>query len=487
MYKSAPDQDKGIQTRFFEACERGSKQEVMSLLADYPGIDVNWKTATGWFPLMIACEKGHVEVVDILLKHSGINLKQTRKEYSPFYMACVSNHLEVVKRLLAEKSRIDVNRSPSTKCTPFYIACEQNLDAIVKELLSSEDVDVDRCTTKAYSPVLIALYKGNDKVVNILANHQRIDINKKLSDGNTALHRLCEIKRGTAVRRLLENFPDVNLTKKNSLGQTALEIAQENGYREIANMLLAKIEWLSSSGSTSNEIQISGQSSNSSSISNELPPSDEINTQGNPFNDYDPFDEFRFDIHGSIDNITLPTTLAKTQISGRSSSSSSIPNELPLSDEINIQGDWIIDYDYKPFDELPNFSFDIPEPVDSITPPTTFAKKTLASDLFALLTMLYNGCFSASKIPLQQNERRFFLIAEKLPIELRMQLCHRVFDSALDIITQSDQQTSVQRLAQNEFLLLLRTAYNTNEYNVQTAESLPDDAELKRYGKVCRK
>jgi hypothetical protein len=72
---------------------------VKALLAK--GVDVNAKTDYGATALHFAADKGHVEVVKILLQHKAdVHAKDTSYSARPLAWAFTRNHVEVVKVLI---------------------------------------------------------------------------------------------------------------------------------------------------------------------------------------------------------------------------------------------------------------------------------------------------------------------------------------------------------------------------------------------------
>ena len=78
------------------------------------GIDVNYVMtkeggAKGFFPLYMACQKNHVEVIGLLLAVEGVSVNQACTDDSdfPLYMACQKNHVEVVRLLLAAQAQVN--------------------------------------------------------------------------------------------------------------------------------------------------------------------------------------------------------------------------------------------------------------------------------------------------------------------------------------------------------------------------------------------
>jgi hypothetical protein len=75
----------------------------------------------------------------------------------------------------------------------------------------------------------------------------------------------------------------------------------------------------------------------------------------------------------------------------------------------------------------------------------------LASGLFALLVFIRKDLLRQKIAIIDSKTASFFAIAKKLPTELQMILCHRVYRSGRDTILLKDSETSLKSL---QFLFL---------------------------------
>jgi ankyrin repeat protein len=61
---------------------------------------VNQCCTNGYTALHVACDKGHIDIVNILLKcNSNVNLCDT-KGFTPLHVACITRNIDIVNILL---------------------------------------------------------------------------------------------------------------------------------------------------------------------------------------------------------------------------------------------------------------------------------------------------------------------------------------------------------------------------------------------------
>ena len=95
----------------FDAARRGDRARVAQLLD--AGVDVNAKARYGATALFFAADKGHLEVVRLLVERGAdVNLPDTFYKFRPVDLARMNKHDEVVKYLVEHGSRPAVADTP---------------------------------------------------------------------------------------------------------------------------------------------------------------------------------------------------------------------------------------------------------------------------------------------------------------------------------------------------------------------------------------
>jgi len=97
-----------VEEPFYFAAQSGFHDEVLSLLKDNPGLDVNWTSPADTTALHLASWHDRVEVVKVLLAHPDIsvNLKDISGT-TPLSCACRIGHVSVVELFLKDP-RVDL-------------------------------------------------------------------------------------------------------------------------------------------------------------------------------------------------------------------------------------------------------------------------------------------------------------------------------------------------------------------------------------------
>ena len=161
----------------------------MAILLKYKGIDVNQECKRGVNPLLIACTRGNISIVNLLLACKDIDLSQNDEQwYSSLSSAVNGGHVKVVQMLLDKG--VDVNAIGEAGITALQLAVQKGNSDIVKALLAYEKINVNVQTTNHTTPLKFAAGKGDIDSMNILLNHKAIDVNmgSKSDNGETVLY-----------------------------------------------------------------------------------------------------------------------------------------------------------------------------------------------------------------------------------------------------------------------------------------------------------
>ena len=177
-----------------EAAAAGRHDEVSQLL-EGGKYDINAKTkAHGWTALMLACERGH---------------------------------LEVVKRLLDRKLDIEAQNDSGRRA--LHIATFGGYADIVRALLRRwpDPANAHAKDSNGRSAFLTAAEKGNLEIVRALSGHGAL-LDQLSYNGWTALHLAAREDKTETVQYLISEGArmDIKIAKGYKIGQTARDVAR---------------------------------------------------------------------------------------------------------------------------------------------------------------------------------------------------------------------------------------------------------------------
>ena len=173
------------------------------------------------------------DIVELLLtSRSDVRQSFGPNHTTALYVACQEGHTNVVERLL--KHRASVHQANSDGTLPLHSACLKGHDKVVQQLLAHKAFDKgdhDGCTALHY-----ASQQGHNEVVQRLLK-TRAGVNQGNADGGlVALHYASQHGHERVVAQLLEYKATVDMGAVD--GTTALHYASDSGHMSIAENLL---------------------------------------------------------------------------------------------------------------------------------------------------------------------------------------------------------------------------------------------------------
>jgi len=164
------------------AVNNGNIGVIKVLLESNDGL-VDRATRQGLIPLHFAAYKGHPHVVDTFLQSAasrkslessgpgGSNVDcQTNDGWTALHVACEFGHLDVIERLVAFHANINIQTTRPTHMTPLYVASRNGHLKAVETLL---DAGADSTITDQFgnTPFSVALSRNEVEVAKLLLLH----------------------------------------------------------------------------------------------------------------------------------------------------------------------------------------------------------------------------------------------------------------------------------------------------------------------------
>jgi ankyrin repeat protein len=123
--------------------------------------------------------------------------------------------------------------------TRHSISAEDGIVDIIKALLVNTTINLTLTNTDGNTPLHTALEEDYFKVANLLLDEMRVrnfDFNTQNKQGNTVLHLAVQKHQHVIVGKLLA-ISNMAVNTRNKHNKTAQDIAYENGFKPIENLL----------------------------------------------------------------------------------------------------------------------------------------------------------------------------------------------------------------------------------------------------------
>lgn len=190
---------------------------------------------SGLTALQLACEKGHLDAVEVLLGDHQLdpNLREPAELNSALHLAVMGKHASVV-RLLINDSRVNQKRLNLEGLTPYFVARKHGTTEIC-DLLKDEDQSSDIPT----SALMEACIASDMELLERVLGLPDVDVNYRAPDGDyvSPLTLACTKENLPMVQRLLRH-PDIDPNVRNVLHETPLHEMAKSGFVAAYQMVL---------------------------------------------------------------------------------------------------------------------------------------------------------------------------------------------------------------------------------------------------------
>ncbi|KAM0930760.1 hypothetical protein ACQ4PT_000688 [Festuca glaucescens] len=213
------------ETALLIAAEKGFIDIVLELLNHSDKDSLARKNKSGFDALHVAAKEGHRDIVKVLLDHDP-SLGKTfgQSNVTPLITAAIRGHLEVVNLLLERVSGL-VELSKANGKNALHFAARQGHVEIVKALLECDRQLARRTDKKGQTALHMAVKGTSAGAVKALVNADPAIVMLPDRNGNLALHVATRKKRSEIVNELLL-LPDMNVNALTRDRKTAFDIAE---------------------------------------------------------------------------------------------------------------------------------------------------------------------------------------------------------------------------------------------------------------------
>ncbi|XP_036999457.2 ankyrin repeat domain-containing protein 16 [Artibeus jamaicensis] len=219
-----------------EAASMGHRDCVQYLLCGRAMVDCLKRG--DWTPLMMACTRKNLGVIQDLVEHGANPLLKNKDGWNSFHIACREGDPQILQYLLTVcpdswKTESKIGR------TPLHTAAMHGCLEAVKVLLQRCQYEPDCRDKCGLTPFMDAIQCGYINIARLLLEEHKACISAEDSLGAQAIHRAAVTGQNEAIRFLVSELGiDVDV-RATSTYLTALHYAAKEGHVSTVQMLVS--------------------------------------------------------------------------------------------------------------------------------------------------------------------------------------------------------------------------------------------------------
>ena len=254
------------ETPFLIACSKGRMNIVAILLENYYKlkINLNKRDNDGVTGFHLACQNGHSDIAEMMMNNSSkleINLNIKDKQgRTAFHLACIEGHSKIAEMIIKKSSKlkIDLSTKDNEDSTAFHLACfhgQLEVAKLIMENSSRLKIDWNGKKISDTTAFQLVCLEGHLKIAELIINNSaklKIDLNMKGgNDGSTAFHLACVggdsaikmINSARVVEMLIEQSEchKIDLTVKDEYGQNGYQVAEYFKNIDVIKLIKTKV------------------------------------------------------------------------------------------------------------------------------------------------------------------------------------------------------------------------------------------------------
>ncbi|KAK3733859.1 hypothetical protein RRG08_031799 [Elysia crispata] len=213
-----------------------SEEGCLSILL-YHGAETNVLKRSDWTPLMLACTKQSLNVIDLLLGAGADPCLKNKDGWNSFHLASREGNTAILSRLVEANCTVWDTRSNNLR-TPLHTAALHGRSAAVNWLLSECGIHPDCTDSCGVTPFMDALRGGHLDIGKILFHTGKVIVGRIDKAGRQAVHHVAQAGQKSALLYLVQDLGvAVNATSSRDQ-ETPLHAAAKDGQKEMMLLLL---------------------------------------------------------------------------------------------------------------------------------------------------------------------------------------------------------------------------------------------------------
>lgn len=219
-----------------EAASMGHRDCLLYLLDRGAAVDCLKKA--DWTPLMMACTRRNLEMIQVLIQHGANPLLKNKDGWNCFHIASREGDPSIIQYLLDVSPNI-WNTESKIKRTPLHTAAMHGCLEVVKVLLERCNYEPDSRDKCGVTPFMDAIQNGHLDIARLLLEKHKACFTAKDALGSEPLHQAAVTAQDDALRFLVVDLGvDVN-SKATPLQLTVLHYAAKEGHAGTLKTLLS--------------------------------------------------------------------------------------------------------------------------------------------------------------------------------------------------------------------------------------------------------
>lgn len=226
------------ETAFHVCAVAGNNDVMMEMITHMTAADVskslNRQNSIGWTPLLIACHRGHMELVtNLLANHARVDVFDVEGR-SALHLAAERGYLQVCDALLTNKAFI--NSKARNGRTALHLAAMNGFTHLVKFLIRDHNAMIDVLTLKKQTPLHLAAASGQIEVCKLLLE-LGANIDATDEKGEKPIHAAAQNNNSEVVQLFLQQHPNLVMATTKD-GNTCAHIAAMQGSVKVIEELM---------------------------------------------------------------------------------------------------------------------------------------------------------------------------------------------------------------------------------------------------------
>lgn len=228
----------GNETCFHYCAVAGNNDVLQEMLSHMNATEIqkalNRQSSVGWTPLLIACNRGHMELVNTLLaNHARVDVFDTEGR-SALHLAAEHGYLQVCDALLTNKAFI--NSKSRVGRTALHLAAMNGYSHLVKFLIRDHAAVIDILTLRKQTPLHLAAASGQIEVCKLLLElGANIDATDDI--GQKPIHVAAQNNFSEVAKLFLQQHPSLVMATSKD-GNTCAHIAAMQGSVKVVEELM---------------------------------------------------------------------------------------------------------------------------------------------------------------------------------------------------------------------------------------------------------